>query len=131
MLTPLQTATLQSAVLSLASSLIARLLSPNSPPPPLIPILVFTILSTPPNYLFQQLLERQFPGYALKKIDIDEGGKGVTVEEKLNVRNTCLKFLLDQTLGAAVNTALWLGGVQALRGAGLQACLKDVRMVRN
>ncbi len=36
---------------------------------------------------------------------------------KLNMTNTSIKFLLDQTLGAAVNTVIFIAGIALLRGA--------------
>lgn len=128
---PLQTATIQSAILSLASSFLARLLTPNAPPPPLLSLFIFTLISTPPNYLWQGFLERRLPGYTSdeSKIKVDDDGQGVTVEKKLNIRNTVTKVLIDQTLGAAVNTAAWLMGVRALRGASLEECIGLVRDV--
>lgn len=41
----------------------------------------------------------------------------VLVEPKLNVRNTAIKTLLDQTVGAAVNTALFSMFMHPLRAA--------------
>ena len=39
------------------------------------------------------------------------------------------KVLIDQTLGAAVNTVAWLVGVKALRGASLDECIGHVKDV--
>ncbi|CAF9923261.1 MAG: hypothetical protein ALECFALPRED_002343 [Alectoria fallacina] len=126
MVPPLITATIQSTVLTFCSLLIAQYLT-SSPPPNIPALLLYTLLSTPPNYLWQQYIEDQFPGYTLKKLDVDDGGKGVEVEKRLNVRNTLIKLGLDQTIAAAVNVAAYIGGSRALRGVPLEECLMAVR----
>ena len=95
MSTPLQVATLQAAVLSATSSVIAQLLtsyrdstflSSSSTLNPLgldfklvIQFFLFTLLNTPPNFLWQQFLEKKFPGYPAQKgkqkVKVDDGGK--------------------------------------------------------
>ncbi|KAK0282232.1 hypothetical protein LTR35_000639 [Friedmanniomyces endolithicus] len=42
---------------------------------------------------------------------------GRKAKQKLNMTNTSIKFLLDQTLGAAVNTVIFIAGIALLRGA--------------
>lgn len=128
MVPPILTATLQSTILTLCSLLIAQYLT--SSPPPNIPVLLFyTLLSTPPNYLWQQYIEDKFPGYTLQKLDVDDGGKGVEVEKRLNVRNTLIKLGLDQTIAAVVNVMTYIGGSRALRGLPLEECWMAVREV--
>lgn len=128
MVPPILTATLQSTILTLCSLLIAQYLT--SSPPPNIPVLLFyTLLSTPPNYLWQQYIEDKFPGYTLQKLDVDDGGKGVEVEKRLNVRNTLIKLGLDQTIAAVVNVVTYIGGSRALRGLPLEECWMAVREV--
>ena len=128
MVSPLITATIQSTVLTFCSLLIAQYLT-SSPPPNIPALLLYTLLSTPPNYLWQQYIEDQFPGYTLKKLDVDDGGKGVEVEKRLNVRNTLIKLGLDQTIAAVVNVAAYIGGSRALRGVPLEECWMAVREV--
>lgn len=92
---PIQTATLQSAILNITSSILAQLLTAyrestlgasSTALNPLgldfVPILQFLILSlvlTPPNFKWQQFLERTFPGYPAKagkqKLKVDDNGK--------------------------------------------------------
>lgn len=47
-------------------------------------------------------------------------------ESKLNIRNTLMKFLLDMTLGAIVNTYLFIALIGVLKGMRgtevLEAC---------
>ena len=92
---PLRTATIQSCVLASLSSIIAQLISSyrsdtlytvSSPLNPLgldytviLRFLLFTLLNTPPNFLWQQFLEQKFPAYPNKKgkqkVKVDDGGK--------------------------------------------------------
>ena len=103
MLSPLQTATLQSAILNITSSVLAQLLTAyrtstigasSTALNPLglhyAPILQFFILSlllTPPNFKWQQFLERKFPAYprynGKQKIKVDDEDGQVTVRKVL------------------------------------------------
>ena len=60
---------------------------------------------------------------------MDDGGKGVEVEERLNVRNTLVKFGLDQTVGAVVNVGAYIGGTRLLRGVPAGTCWDAVKEV--
>ena len=121
-------ATFQSTTLTLCSLLIAQFFT-SSPPPNIPALLLYTLLSTPPNYLWQQYIESKFPGYTLKKLEVDDGGKGVEVEKTLNLRNTLIKIALDQTIAAVVNVVAYIGGSRALRGLPLEECWMAVREV--
>ncbi|KAL9122348.1 MAG: hypothetical protein Q9187_001101 [Circinaria calcarea] len=143
----LQTATIQAAVLNVTSSILAQLMtsyrkrhfasSASAVNPlslqltPIIQFLIFCLLSTPPNFLWQEYLEREFPGYPVQqgkpKFKLDDEGKSIAVEKRLDIRNTATKFLLDQTLGAATNTALFLVVLELLRGGGLEKCIEVLR----
>ncbi len=118
---PILIATIQSTILTLCSLLIARFLT-SAPPPNIPSLLLYTILSTPPNFLWQQYIESKFPGYTTRKVEVDDGGKGVEVEKKLDWRNTIIKMGLDQSIGAVVNVSAYIGGTRALRGVPLQDC---------
>ena len=74
-------------------------------------------------------MESRFPGFTLKKVEVDDGGKGVEVEKRLDVWNTLIKFGLDQTVGAVVNVALYLGGTRLLRGVPPVECWQAVQEV--
>ncbi|KAL8855487.1 MAG: hypothetical protein Q9178_007869 [Gyalolechia marmorata] len=107
-------ATLQSAFLTLCSCLVATFLTPKNPP--IVALVIFSIVSTPPNYLWQQYLERKLPGYQVEKHESNgevkgaqSVGGGITVKRKLNVANTLMKVVIDQTFGSVVNVALHLG----------------------
>lgn len=121
-------ATLQSAFLTVISGLIARTFTASDPP--IVPLVILSLLNTPPNYYWQQLIEKYFPGYTITKIEVDDGGKGVEVDKKLNLLNTLVKFVLDQTVGAVWNVGFFLGLTKWLQGVPLDQCLIAVREVR-
>lgn len=120
-------ATLQSAFLTLLSTLIARTFTASDPP--IVPLIILALLNTPPNYYWQQLIEKYFPGYTTTKIEVDDGGKGVEVEKKLNLQNTLIKFTLDQTVGAVWNVACFLGLTRFLQGIPIEECFRAIREV--
>ncbi|KAL8829139.1 MAG: hypothetical protein Q9170_006299 [Blastenia crenularia] len=131
---PIVDATWKAAFLTFCSTIVATFLTPKNPP--IIALVVFAILATPPNFQWQQYLERKLPGYTVEKNesggDVKERtptGEGVTTKRRLNVMNTVMKVIIDQTLGAAVNVALYLGGVRALQGVPLGECLQVVKEV--
>lgn len=128
MLSNVLVATLQSAFLTLLSTLIARTFTGSDPP--IVPLIVLALLNTPPNYYWQQLIERFFPGYTATKIEVDDGGKGVEVEKTLNLQNTVIKFTLDQTVGAVWNVACFLGLTRFLQGVPIGECFRVIREVR-
>jgi hypothetical protein len=66
---------------------------------PILRFISFTLLTCPPNVWWQGWLERQFPsrGRLAKE---GKGGQSPT-------GNTARKFLLDQSVGALVNTLLY------------------------
>lgn len=74
---------------------------------------VYTALVTPPNYKWQEFLERKWPSRkpinesssdlkASQKEDKD------TVKDRLSLTNTAVKFLLDQSLSAPINTVAFI-----------------------
>jgi hypothetical protein len=100
---------------------------------PVFQFVLFTIINTPPNFLWQQFLEESFPAYHAaptneairsasapdsdKKLDSAAASGKPLVEPKLNIRNTLIKTALDQTVGAAVNTALFLTFMHSIKMA--------------
>lgn len=51
----------------------------------------------------------------------------IKAKNQLNVTNTAIKFALDQTFGAAVNTVLFIAGIALLRGHSFPSIQDDVR----
>lgn len=78
---------------------------------------LLSFITAPPNYQWQQLLERTFPAYAPtvpERLDIEKGSVvGETsppaAKPRLNIRNTLTKWFVDCiTLGAILNTVAFL-----------------------
>jgi len=115
-------ATLQAASLSALSNLLAQGLEAYRANKrfvldiiPIMHFVLFTFLSCPPNFLWQQYLEELFPGYTAD----------VNGHEKLHKTNTAKKFALDQTLGATVNTLLFIAVIGAFKGKDGKAIVRD------
>lgn len=136
-LSPIVIATMQSAVINAVSNIVAQAITAQRSHHPLVidwvPVLQFFVwgcVNTPPNFMWQDFLESTFPAYHLQPTqaaitsasagndtELDkEADEGRLVEPRLNKTNTAIKTLLDQTVGAAVNTLLFsmfMGGVTA------------------
>lgn len=70
-------------------------------------------------------LEDRFPAYpAADNQPVKDKAK---TSPTLNKRNTAIKFTLDQTIGAAVNTVLFLGGMALLRGQPWDEAVRQCR----
>ncbi|KAK4229556.1 hypothetical protein QBC38DRAFT_105630 [Podospora fimiseda] len=134
---PIVKATIQTATITAMSNLIAQVISAqqeNKPitinPTPLIQFILFSLVSTPPNYLWQEFLESTWPGYYTpsskdsnpKKDDPKKEGTIKGQPPKLHKTNTAIKTVLDQTIGAAANTlmfSLFMGGIKDLMEVGV------------
>lgn len=73
-------------------------------------------------------------GQAIEKTTADSDqvqpeGKVERDGKKLNIKNTAIKFALDQTLGAVINNAMFIAGISALRGKPLEQIVASVRSV--
>ncbi|KAH8167989.1 hypothetical protein CIB48_g216 [Xylaria polymorpha] len=129
---PIAKATLASAALSSASNILAQILEAYRDERPFVfdagiflRFVTVTFLTAPPNYLWQQLLERTFPAYERKHkrpspgpgsdsprdlekqatAEKPEAGAGPGPKPKLNLKNTFAKWFIDCiTLGAIFNT---------------------------
>ncbi|KAI9831494.1 MAG: hypothetical protein M1826_003384 [Phylliscum demangeonii] len=138
------TSTLQAALLSATSNLLAQLLTlyqthsratSGAAPPrrridpaPIVQFVVFTLVSCPPNILWQEWLELALPGRRVGTAGVGVGvgvGKQLVVGQRssssaagLHVGNTLAKVVLDQTLGAAVNTLAFVAFMAALQAGG-------------
>ncbi|EHK17130.1 uncharacterized protein TRIVIDRAFT_42222 [Trichoderma virens Gv29-8] len=78
---------------------------------------VYSALVTPPNYKWQEFLERKWPS----RTPIDEPSPDsksdsksseklsqTVVKDRLNITNTAIKFILDQSISAPINTVAFL-----------------------
>ncbi|PFH58965.1 hypothetical protein XA68_12982 [Ophiocordyceps unilateralis] len=141
---PILTATLQAAGLSMASNLCAQFLEAYQNQHAFIPdprqlcrFLALTFITTPPNYMWQQLLERTFPshprvisplaaeGFELKAAEEATAAAvppqtmttTTTTARPLSLRNTATKWFVDCiTLGALGNTMAFLILMGLLKG---------------
>ena len=74
----------------------------------------------------QQSAEKEDDSIAVTPTAVDSKAAPA---KKLNIKNTAIKFSLDQSIGALVNTILFIGGMQLLKGAPLVQALAAVRRV--
>jgi protein Mpv17 len=92
---------------------------------------LFASLVTPPNYAFQNFLSRSFPTKMLSvcQEEVQESDRKVAVrrEEKLSITNTAVKFLLDQGLGASVNTVVFIAVMGMFKGLSTADIVANVR----
>lgn len=49
-------------------------------------------------------------------------------KQQLSISNTAIKFLLDQSIGAAVNTVMFIMGIAMLRGQSLETGWEQTKM---
>ena len=96
---------------------------------------ILAIITTPPNYKWQLALENNFPSNGKKERDATAAKKkdddAVVNEEKetLSITNTVAKFLLDQSVGATLNTIFFIVMINLLRGATWSQTLTAVQRV--
>lgn len=119
--------------------------------------MLFNALNTPPNFLWyptssslsphsntshrQSFLESTFPSHYLtpstsaisaaaanneKELDREEKTHEL-LEPKLSLPNTAIKFVLDQTIGAAVNTILFSLAIAGFKGATIEQAMEAAR----
>ncbi|CAI6339145.1 unnamed protein product [Periconia digitata] len=102
--------TLQGAVLSATSNVLAQAIAAykndttfSLDPSPILKFALFSIISSPPNILWQSFLEDILPTNV--RVAPSEKKKNATQRSTLNI---FLKFLLDQTFGALFNNLMFL-----------------------
>ncbi|KAI5464909.1 hypothetical protein BGZ63DRAFT_378978 [Mariannaea sp. PMI_226] len=153
MSSPIVSSTLQAAALSTASNLFAQFYQAHQEKrPPTLDILqllrfvTLALLTAPPNYQWQQYLERTFPAYPIvrpkERIDdiemkphddapeLKEGFPPVpgTTEPKFSLKNTLTKWFVDcMTVGAIANTIAFLVLMGILKGQGGSTIWKNIK----
>ncbi|KAL3422270.1 Mpv17/PMP22 family protein [Phlyctema vagabunda] len=142
---PIVATTIQACILSAASNLIAQFITTyksNAPfsidVTPVLQFVIYTVLNAPPNFLWQSFLESAFPSTYVtpspsaiaaaatnneKELDKEEKTHEL-LETKLHIRNTTIKFLLDQTVGAAINTLLFSLVFAGFKGANTEQAVQ-------
>ncbi|PTB39865.1 hypothetical protein M441DRAFT_141676 [Trichoderma asperellum CBS 433.97] len=95
--------------------------------------IVYTVLTTPPNYRWQEFLEQTFPtttepkgDKTLKDKSSPSPSQDAVTAGKLNIANTAAKFFLDQGLGAPVNTLLFICLMGQMNLQGYDGILSNV-----
>ena len=70
---------------------------------------IFSIISNPPNIIWQTFLEDLFPNNVpATPTPSEKSSKKVATTTQRSTRNIFIKFLLDQTVGALVNNLMFL-----------------------
>lgn len=81
-------------------------------------------------------MEETFPGYIVKpavvtseKPATHEKATEIVPAKKLDVKNTAIKFFLDQSVGSLFNTVAFIAGMAAIRGANMSQIISTVQNV--
>lgn len=144
MLSPIANSTLQATAIAATSNVIAQLLEQRSKQtasgfsmPDFLRFVIFTLLTAPPNYLWQHALERMFPGrkplnptktmlprYELREHNGPPREEGSQQQEepetKLDWKNTMIKWFIDCiTLGALLNTGVFIILMGIMKGRSM------------
>lgn len=77
---------------------------------PIIKFAIFSIVSNPPNVVWQGILENAFPTNVpvSPAAPSEKTQKDKPVKTQMSKRNVLIKFILDQTFGAVLNTLMFL-----------------------
>jgi hypothetical protein len=96
---------------------------------PIVQFVIYSILNTPINVAWQGWLESNFPSTKPVIKTPKEKAEPAKQEEVLDLKNTILKFLLDQTVGAAFNIPLYFIILGTLKGQSVDHILTAVKRV--
>ncbi|EUC38946.1 hypothetical protein COCVIDRAFT_109844 [Bipolaris victoriae FI3] len=121
--------TLQGAALSVTSNVLAQAISSYKDDTPfalnyqsVLKFVVFSVLSTPPNIIWQGFLEDQFPTNVPSAPASTSSEKSASKSEPakttMSRRNVLIKFILDQTIGAVVNTLMFVSYMAYVNAQG-------------
>jgi protein Mpv17 len=104
------------------------------PPIDLVPIsqfVIYTLVNVPINIAWQNAIEAAFPGSRPAAPAVKDGEKKkkpvAAQPDPPVVRNTIIKFLLDQTVGAAFNIPLFLVTIGLLQGQNVAQVVRTVQ----
>ncbi|CAK1358596.1 unnamed protein product [Cercospora beticola] len=99
----------------------------------ILQFIVFSAITTPPNYAFQYFLEASFPARtAIAPEKPQAKGKDekiAPVQDRLSIRNTIIKFFLDQSIAATVNTAMYICLMGGIKGHSYEFIMDDLYSV--
>ncbi|KAF1978105.1 hypothetical protein BU23DRAFT_251388 [Bimuria novae-zelandiae CBS 107.79] len=118
--------TVQGAVLSVTSNVLAQVIASykDDTPfalsfPPILKFALFSIISNPPNILWQTFLEEMFPSNVPQALP-EKSLKDKPARTRTSKRNVLAKFILDQTIGAVVNILMFLGYMAYVNNSGAE-----------
>lgn len=94
----------------------------------ILQFMLFTAIVAAPNYVFQTVLEKCFPTRTVpKSLSEQAHAKDKKNDEdllrkhgQLDVRNTVIKFFLDQSLSATTNTMLFIVVLGLIKGQSIE-----------
>lgn len=94
----------------------------------ILQFMIFTAVVTAPNYMFQTLLEDCFPTKTVPKKQLEQLKEKDKIKNEdilrkhgqLDIRNTVIKFFLDQSLSATTNTVLFIVVLGLIKGQSLE-----------
>ena len=94
----------------------------------ILQFMLFTAIVAAPNYIFQTVLEKCFPTRTVPKTVLEQAhAKDKNNDEELlrkhgqlDVRNTIIKFFLDQSLSATTNTMLFIVVLGLIKGQSIE-----------
>jgi hypothetical protein len=101
---------------------------------PVLQFIFFTALTCPPNFLWQQFLESVFPSKTQSSAatngekEKSEGATRAVVEPRLDIRATVLKFILDQTIGASLNTLAFILIMAGIKGESMEQATRMAQL---
>ncbi|TKA68124.1 hypothetical protein B0A49_06741 [Cryomyces minteri] len=122
---PIVKATLQSAVLSATSNVLAQIFTAyrehkpfSLDPTPILQFVLFSLLTCPPNFLWQQWLEDSFPGYT----HASEPGTTKSIAERpaikdINEKAHAVYETASEKTSAAVNAAADHPAIKSVAGS--------------
>jgi hypothetical protein len=101
---------------------------------PILHFVTYSILNTPINCVWQDWLESAFPSTVPAAVEVPNTKEKATSEEKkqvLSVKNTLIKFVMDQTIGAAFNIPLFIGIIGMVKGQSVDKINHSIKTVRS
>ena len=92
-------------------------------------------MNVPINCVWQDWLEAAFPGATVVPVseaeakETKKAGKPVEAKKAVNVQNILIKFVCDQTIGAAFNIPLFLASIGLAKGQGVDQIINTIQKV--
>jgi len=130
----------QSVILSVVSNVLAQMISAHQEnraykidPVTIAQFVFYTVVNVPINCLWQDWLEATFPGSTAVAVDEAEAkekkkaGKPVEAKKAVNVQNILIKFVCDQTIGAAFNIPIFLASIGLAKGQGVDQIVSTIQ----